>query len=73
MLQLQAEKSHAHGAQILSLAFSSDGKTIVSGSVDKIMKVWDAGALFPFPPVGLHQSDLTPSYAAMQQNKAESD
>jgi WD40 repeat protein len=29
---------------VRSVAFSPDGKTIVSGSYDKTIKVWDAGA-----------------------------
>ena len=42
-LELKAEKQGAHSSQVLSVAFSPDGKTIVSGSVDKTIKVWDAG------------------------------
>ena len=47
-LRLQTEKSNAHNDDIRSVAFSPDGKTIVSGSDDKIIKVWDAGAFFHF-------------------------
>ena len=39
-----AEKQNAHSGGIYSVAFSPDGKTIVSGSNDKSIKVWDAGA-----------------------------
>ena len=42
-LELKAEKQNAHSGFVLSVAFSPDGKTIVSGSVDKTLKVWDAG------------------------------
>ena len=37
---------------MFSVAFSPDGKTIVSGSGDKTIKVWDAGvlALIPLNP-----------------------
>ena len=40
-LELKAEKQSAHSGSVLSVAFSSDGKTIVSGSNDKALKVWD--------------------------------
>ena len=36
------EKTNAHSDYIRSVAFSPDGKTIVSGSDDKTLKVWDA-------------------------------
>ena len=42
-LELKAEKQSAHSDIVLSVAFSPDGKTIVSGSDDKTIKVWDAG------------------------------
>ena len=43
-LELKAEKQKAHGRSVTSVVFSPDGKTIVSGSSDKAIKVWDAGA-----------------------------
>ena len=43
-LELKAEKQSAHSNYVTSVAFSPDGKTIVSGSYDKTLKVWDAGA-----------------------------
>ena len=43
-LELKAEKQSAHSDWVKSVAFSPDGKTIVSGSDDKTLKVWDAGA-----------------------------
>ena len=43
-LELKAEKQSAHSDIIWSVGFSPDGKTIVSGSSDKTLKVWDAGA-----------------------------
>ena len=42
-LELKAEKKIAHNGDVNSVAFSPDGKTIVSGSDDKTLKVWDAG------------------------------
>jgi len=44
-LDLKAEKQSAHSDYVRSVAFSPDGKTIVSGSGDKTIKVWDAGSL----------------------------
>ena len=42
-LELKVEKHSAHSELMRSVAFSPDGKTIVSGSSDKTIKVWDAG------------------------------
>jgi WD40 repeat protein len=39
-LELKTEKQNAHSDWIKSVAFSPDGKTIVSGSDDKTIKVW---------------------------------
>ena len=43
-LELKSEKQSAHSSVISSVAFSPDGKAIVSGSYDETIKVWDAGA-----------------------------
>ena len=55
-LELKVSKENAHSGTINSVAFSPDGKTIVSGSRDKTIKVWDAGEPFqlfqlPFPRI----------------------
>ena len=42
-LELVTEKSNAHSSGIRSVAFSPDGKTIVSGSADQTLKVWNSG------------------------------
>ena len=42
-LGLKAEKQSAHRGKVCSVAFSPDGATIVSGSSDSMIKVWDAG------------------------------
>ena len=49
-LELKAEKQSAHIHGVASVAFSPDGKTIVSGSYDQTLKVWDAGASLPLVP-----------------------
>jgi len=44
-MELKAEKQSAHSGWVMSVAFSPDGATIVSGSNDMTIKVWDAGTL----------------------------
>ena len=41
-LELKAEKQSAHSGRVYSVAFSPNGKTIVSGSDDQTIKVWSA-------------------------------
>ena len=53
-LELKAEKQDAQSGDVNSVAFSPDGKTIVSGST-KTLKVWDAGGL-ALPILPLSQS-----------------
>ncbi len=43
-LEMLSEKTNAHSSVIMSVAFSPDGTKIVSGSYDKMIKVWDSGA-----------------------------
>ena len=49
-MELKAEKQSAHSDRVTSVAFSPDGKTIVSGAWDKTLKVWDAGVWTLTPP-----------------------
>ena len=51
-LELKKSKKSAHSDWVMSVAFSPDGKTIVSGSTDNTLKVWHAGvsALTPSNP-----------------------
>ena len=44
-LELTVEKQNAHSGEISSVAFNKDGDKIVSGSHDRSIKVWDAGAI----------------------------
>jgi len=42
-----SEKTNAHSDYVMLVAFSPDGTKIVSGSLDKTIKVWDSGACLP--------------------------
>ena len=57
LINFVAEKTDAHSSEITSLAFSPDGTKIVSGSVDKTIKVWDLGALDPQNCPSLTETD----------------
>ena len=48
-MELKAQKQSAHSKEVYSVAFSPDGKTILSGSEDEAIKVWDAGVGAPNP------------------------
>ena len=54
-LELKATKESAHSDFIRSVAYSPDGTKIVSGSDDKTIKVWSAGALAPTPVSNRHR------------------
>ena len=73
-LELKAEKKSAHSHIVASVAFSPDGKTIVSGSYDETLKVWDAGAsaLIPLnPQPKTDRSCACGSFPAAQDREAE--
>ena len=67
-MELKAEKQHAHGDWVNSVAFSPDGKTIVSGANDSMLKVWDADGLTPKLATELQ---LRPKLATAHKPKAE--
>ena len=52
-----SEKMDAHSDYIRSVAFSPDGTKIVSGSDDKMIKVWDFGAPEPSNRPSLAKTD----------------
>ena len=64
-LELKASKENAHSRAIASVAFSPDGKTIVSGSLDKTIKVWDAGEPLSTIPTAM-RLPLTPTRPHLQ-------
>jgi Tol biopolymer transport system component len=54
-----------HGDRIIDLAFSDDGAHLASSSLDRSIKVWDAGSLqelhtFPMTAVGFNGIALSP-------------
>ena len=52
LINFVAEKTDAHSRCITSVAFSPDGTKVVSGSFDKMIKVWDSGAPRTQPLIG---------------------
>ena len=42
-LKLKTEKMNAHSGYIGAIAYYNDGTLIVSGSHDRMIKVWDSG------------------------------
>ena len=74
-LELKATKDSAHSREINSVAFSPDGKMIVSGSDDKTIKVWDAGQPFHLSPchLSLPLMRLSPPFSGTLELKATKD
>ena len=74
-LELKAEKQSAHSDWVFSVAFSPDGKNIVSGSADKTIKVWDAGAwaLIPLNATLTPKTEPPLRVAASLKLKAENE
>jgi WD40 repeat protein len=73
-LELKATKENAHSGIIKSIAFNPvDGKTIVSGSRDQTIKVWDSGELEPQNacPAKINTSWLSPRHSRAQGDKRE--
>ena len=56
-MELLSEKTNAHSGPVYSVAFSPDGTTIVSGSGDRTIKVWDFGAPEPSNRPSLVKTD----------------
>ena len=56
-MELLSEKTNAQSSSVMSVAFSPDGTKIVSGSVDKTIKVWDFGAPEPSNRTSLAKTD----------------
>ena len=73
-LDLKTEKQSAHSDWILSVAYSPDGKTIVSGGNDKALKVWDSGEtarVCNTTTVRSESNHVVHSYPGSQDGEAE--
>ncbi len=57
----QAAEAPGHSSRVLALAFSADGKTLVSGGGDNAVRAWDvaAGSLRPRLPLRGHAGALS--------------
>ena len=72
-LELKKSKESAHSNWVMSVAFSPDGKTIVSGSAGNTLKVWDSGTpAHPIPHLAQNLSAPTLAAASLEL-KAENE
>jgi general transcriptional corepressor TUP1 len=67
------ERLKGHKDSVYSIAFTPDGKGLVSGSLDKTLKHWDVGPLLrsPVRKEALAQSGSTPSTASGKREGGE--
>jgi len=72
-LELKAGGQSAHSGDIDSVAFSPDGTTIVSGSNDRTIKVWDAVNFSPHVESEWEQFDKTVRQDRYQEYDYDSD
>ena len=42
-MELKSQADNAHSNWVMTVAFSPDSRTIVSGGYDKMIKLWEAG------------------------------
>ena len=62
-LELKTEKQNAHSNKISSVAFSPDGKTILSGGDDQALKVWDVANPRPYDAAEWEEFTKAPDFS----------
>ena len=70
-LELKTEKQSAHRQAISSVAFSPDGKTILSGSFDTTLKVWDVANPRPYNESEWEEFEKTLNPGKSYESKAQ--